>query len=123
MMFAVLETFPDGVALAAPQVYVSIRLIVIKDPKRIVAINPKIIEFSKEKDLDQEGCLSIPNTYEQVERSTSIVVEYYNERGEKITRSCSGSLARAFQHEVDHLDGVLFIDKIHKNDPSNFVAV
>ncbi len=75
-------------------------------------INPKITKASKEKKwMDGEGCLSVRWLYGKVYRSTRVTLEYYNEKGEKLVRGASGILAHIFQHEVDHLDGILFTDK------------
>jgi len=73
--------------------------------------NPKIIKASKEKTTQEEGCLSIPNTYGMVERPEKIVLTGFDLNGKKLKIKAWGLLARVFQHEVDHLNGVLFIDK------------
>ena len=101
----------DGVGIAAPQVGVSIRAIVIDvDNKRYDIINPKIIEREGiVKDI--EGCLSFPGMYGEVERSEKVKVEYLNRYGKKKIIEAEGLLARCFQHEIDHLDGHLFIEK------------
>jgi len=118
----------DGVAIAAPQIGVSLRIFVVSghvfDPEALandtkskktyedmVFINPVIIKQSKKKESMPEGCLSVRWKYGDVRRSIRATVEAYNEKGEKFTRGASGLLAQIFQHEVDHLDGVLFIDK------------
>lgn len=113
----------DGIGLAAPQVGKTIRLFIIdatpmeedepelKDFKRTF-INPKIIEASEDKTKSEEGCLSIPDVREDVERHTSLTIEYYNENFEKITEKLEGMAAIIIQHEYDHLDGILFTDKI-----------
>lgn len=102
----------DGVGLAAPQVGENIRLLVVgyKD-KDLAIINPKILKKSILKEWDEEGCLSIPNKYGQVRRHKSITLKYLNEKGEEETLKANGLLARIIQHEIDHLDGILFIDK------------
>lgn len=105
-----------GVGLAAPQIGISKRMILIdlrdgSDP--ILLINPKITEQSgKEKDI--EGCLSYPGYEGIVERPEKVKVVGFNLKGEKIRYSASGLLARAFCHEIDHLDGVLYIDRAEK---------
>ncbi|PIR44056.1 peptide deformylase [Candidatus Wolfebacteria bacterium CG10_big_fil_rev_8_21_14_0_10_31_9] len=76
--------------------------------------NPEIVKFSDDKIIIEEGCLSVPGYYGEVERPEKIVLEYYNRYGKKIKIKADGLLARVFQHEVDHLNGVLFIDKIKK---------
>ncbi len=103
----------DGVGLAAPQVGLYLRMFVMdvgEGPKKVV--NPRIVEVSDEKEIAEEGCLSLPEIFEDVERHVWIEVEYQNERGEKVRERLEGYEARVFQHEYDHLDGVLFIDRI-----------
>lgn len=102
----------DGVGLAAPQVGLSINVVVIDVGEGIIElINPKIIEREGEVE-DTEGCLSVPGLYGTVKRSERVVVEYQNSFGKTRTMEGTGLLARAFQHELDHLDGVLFTDKV-----------
>jgi len=102
----------DGAGLAAPQVGESIRLVVIglKD-NDLAMVNPKIIKRSLIKEWDEEGCLSVPNTFGEVKRCKKITVKYLDKNGKNIKLTGEGLLARVIQHEVDHLDGVLFIDK------------
>jgi peptide deformylase len=103
----------SGVGLAAPQVGHSIRLCIIdvsKDKNTpIVMINPKIIEASN-KILMEEGCLSFPGFYESVKRFENISAQYMDLKGVQRTIKASGFLAKAIQHEIDHLDAKLFID-------------
>lgn len=103
----------SGIGLAAPQVGVSTRLIVIApdDMKPLALINPRIIKTEGEQ-VGQEGCLSIPGLYGDVLRSSYIEVEAVDRRGNLITLELEGLPARVVQHEVDHLDGVLFTDKV-----------
>lgn len=102
----------DGVGLAAPQIGLSINVVVIDVGEGIIElINPKIIEREGTVE-DTEGCLSVPGMYGTVERSARVVVEYQNRFGKTHTMEGTGLLARAFQHELDHLDGVLFTDKV-----------
>ncbi len=112
-----------GVGLAAPQVGVSQRVIVVEygddedetAPKRLyVLINPEIVSLSQETEMGVEGCLSIPGLVGEVERSTSIVVKGLNRHGKPARIKASGWLARIFQHEIDHLNGVLFTDRATK---------
>jgi len=126
-MKAALATQDDGVAIAAPQIGEPLRIFVVSgkilaaqskktpgkkvDTADLVFINPKIIKLSRKKDFMEEGCLSVRWLYGRVKRSENATVEAYNEKAEKITRGASGLLAQIFQHEVDHLEGVLFIDK------------
>ena len=120
----------DGVALAAPQIGIPMRIFIISGkifhpdfaksenpdepvggwPKDLVFINPKITKTSKEKKKVPEGCLSVRWLYGKTRRYKNATVEAYNENGEKFTRGGGGLLAQIFQHEIDHLDGVLFID-------------
>lgn len=108
----------DGVGLAAPQIGESIRLCVIDQradeislKNDLVLVNPVWKKTSIKKDIMEEGCLSVPKTYGKVKRCAKIKVDALNEKGEKSSFTASGLLARVIQHEVDHLDGVLFIDK------------
>ncbi|MGE5581917.1 MAG: peptide deformylase [Bacillota bacterium] len=104
----------NGAGLAAPQVGVLERLVVIDTGEGpLVLINPKI-EFREGQNKDSEGCLSIPGRSEYVTRSEKVTVSYYNLEGKKVTSTGNGLLARAFQHEIDHLDGVLYIDYLQK---------
>ena len=102
----------DGVGLAAPQIGQSVRLIAVrhKDGSLVMA-NPKLVKKSLLKELDEEGCLSVPNIYGQVKRCKKITVKYLDENGRERKMSGEGMLARVIQHEIDHLDGILFIDK------------
>ena len=100
----------NGVGLAAPQVGVSERIIVVDVGEGPVAlINPEINEASG-KEIDVEGCLSVPETFGYVERAEEVVVTGLNESGRSTRIRAEGLFARALQHEIDHLDGVLFID-------------
>jgi peptide deformylase len=109
----------EGVGLAAPQVGVNKRLMVYNesgDKKRwldeVILVNPRIVEYSEAKDIDVEGCLSFPEMDGDVERSKWIKVEGTNLKGKKIKRKYTGWEARIFQHEYDHLDGVVYIDHL-----------
>ncbi len=113
----------DGVGLAAPQVNKSIRLIVIdatpfeeddpslKDFKKVI-INPEILEFTDEKKAFNEGCLSLPNIREDVVRPSTVKIKYFDEKFNEFTEVWDGIKARVVQHEYDHLEGKLFIDRI-----------
>ncbi len=105
----------NGVGLAAVQVGVLKRVIVIdlgeEDGERYVLINPKIIKTKGSQEVE-EGCLSFPNKFAKVIRPKEVVVEALNEKGEKITIKGKDMLAQAIMHEVDHLEGEVFIDKI-----------
>lgn len=102
----------DGVGLAAPQVGILRRYCVIDIGEGLVElINPVIIEQSGEQS-GQEGCLSVPGRYENVKRPMYVKVRAQNRHGENIVVEGEGLMARALCHEIDHLDGVVFIDKI-----------
>ena len=101
----------DGVGLAAPQVGVLRRVVVIETPDDglIELINPKIIAYSGEQE-SEEGCLSVPGRWGVTRRPMHVTVRALNRKGETVEISGSGLLARAFCHELDHLDGKLYID-------------
>ncbi len=119
------ETLRDapGVGLAAPQVAVSERLIVIEygdeedegdenAPKKLyIVVNPEIVQTSGETVEGVEGCLSIPGLAGEVDRFTQVIVKGQNRRGQPIKIKAEDWLARIFQHEIDHLDGILFVDR------------
>lgn len=108
----------DGIGLAAPQVAVQKQLIVIDtDPEEatnqpLILINPKIIRASKELCTGQEGCLSIPGVYLDVIRPAAIEVTFKDENGRPQKLSATELLARVIQHEMDHLSGVVFVDRV-----------
>ena len=109
-----------GVGLAAPQVGESLRLVVVEYPendedeespkKLFVVANPEIRETSPETELGIEGCLSIPGWQGEVDRSLALTIRGRTRRGQPVKIKAKGWLARIFQHEIDHLDGVLFVD-------------
>ena len=102
----------DGIGLAAPQVGDNIRLITVNTKEGVlILINPKITKKSFAKEWAEEGCLSVPGVYGKVKRSKKINCIYLDTSGEKKKISAEGLLARVIQHEIDHLDGILFIDK------------
>ncbi len=107
----------DGVGLAAPQVGVSSRLIVVDIGEGLIElINPELVE-TEGCEVASEGCLSIPGYYGEVERFTQVTVTGLDRNGNPLRLSCDGLLARAMQHEIDHLEGVLFIERaqsLHK---------
>ena len=116
------ETMRDapGVGLAAPQVGESLQLVVVEFgdeedesvPKKLyVVANPEIIKPSEETILDVEACLSVPGLAGEVERHESIIVKAQNRHGQPYKVNAKGWLARIFQHEIDHLNGVLYIDR------------
>ncbi|HBT38864.1 MAG: Peptide deformylase [Thermotoga sp. 50_1627] len=102
----------DGVGLAAPQVGVSLKIIVMDDGTPRAMINPRIVYKSEEKIIGEEGCLSIPEIFENVERSKEVIVKYTDEHGVEHEEKFIDYSARIVQHEYDHLDGILFIDLI-----------
>jgi peptide deformylase len=116
-MFETMRNAP-GVGLAAPQVAISQKVIVVEyaedeeqKPKSYAVVNPEIIKTSAETELGIEGCLSIPNLVGEVERFSSVVVKGFNQSGKPVKIKANGWLARIFQHEIDHLDGILFTDR------------
>lgn len=143
LMKEALDSQYDGVAIAAPQIGVSFRIFVVsgkifeedfirgkklekntqtnKNPHpHLVFINPVFKKISKDKKLMAEGCLSVRPLYGKVRRATKASMEAYDELGKKFEKVGSGLLAHIFQHETDHLDGILFIDKardIHESTP------
>ncbi|MBR6412906.1 MAG: peptide deformylase [Alphaproteobacteria bacterium] len=104
----------NGVGLAGNQVGKLLRVVVVdcgdEKPDPIKMVNPEIISHSENKILHSEGCLSVPREYADVERFETVTVRYLDENGKEQTRTTDGLLAIAFQHEIDHLDGHLFID-------------
>jgi peptide deformylase len=117
-MFATMEDY-DGIGLAAPQVDRLIRLLVIGLPEEdsddmfyLAVANPEIVEKSTELWDMEEGCLSIPDVRDDVTRPEAITVEYTTLNGERKTIKATGMLARVLQHEIDHLNGILFIDHL-----------
>jgi len=129
-----LDSQNDGVAIAAPQVGISLRIFLIskriftddlikeqhtnkedkinkKQNQNLVFINPVFLKISKDKKLLDEGCLSVRPIYGKVRRATKATIEAYDENGKKFKKEGAGLLAHIFQHETDHLDGILFIDK------------
>lgn len=112
-----------GVGLAAPQVNIPLRLFVAEwgddedeeAPKKIyIFVNPEIKRMSRETVVGVEGCLSIPGYLGEVERAEEVTIQAFNRRGQKLRVKARGWLARIFQHEFDHLNGELFIDKAER---------
>jgi peptide deformylase len=119
-MKKVLAECDDGLALAAPQIGQALRIFIItgklfttKEKKRpdLVFINPSLVKTSSKTKLMEEGCLSVRWFYGKVKRAEKATVEAYNEYGQKFQLSGSNLLAQIFQHEIDHLDGILFNSK------------
>ncbi len=116
-MFETLNASGNGIGLAAPQVGILRRIIVIdlKEEEKslpLTFINPKILNFSKEKFINEEGCLSVPEFYAEVERSKEVDVEWSDVKGKKTKKRLDGLLSICIQHEIDHLNGILFIDHL-----------
>lgn len=111
----------DGIGLAAPQVAINKQLIVIDcepnnpDTPPLVLINPKIVKYGNELCNGEEGCLSIPGVYLEVTRPEAIEVSFKDENGRPRKIKATGLLARVIQHEMDHLSGVMFVDRV-END-------
>lgn len=103
----------NGVGLAAPQVGISKRFFVVMsdDDVKRVFVNPQIVSTSSEMCDYEEGCLSLPKIYENIKRPARVTVQALDENGKKFTLEADGLLARIIQHENDHLDGIVFIDK------------
>jgi peptide deformylase len=112
------ETMYDapGIGLAAPQIGISRRLIVVDvnepDVKPFALLNPRIVESGATRAKDEEGCLSIPGVSGVVDRPLTVVVEGLDRAGNPVRIEAEAMLARCLQHEIDHLDGVLFIDRL-----------
>ena len=114
----------NGVGLAAPQVGVSLRVIVVQVPgeEPVALINPEIVKHSGEQEVT-EGCLSLPGYYGELKRSAEVTVKGKDRRGKLIRIKATGLMAEALEHEIDHLNGILYIDhiesqeKLHKIQP------
>jgi peptide deformylase len=110
----------DGIGLAAPQIGISRRILVVDvrneergaEEGRIALVNPRVVESSSDTERSTEGCLSIPGLEEWVERPFAVTVEGSDPEGREVRIEAGGLLARALQHEIDHLDGILFLDRI-----------
>ncbi len=126
-MKSAMHSQKDGVAIAAPQIGELLQIFIISgellkkadknykgDETDLIFINPKITRLSRDKAEMEEGCLSVRWLYGKVKRSTRATLEAHNEKGEKIVRGASGLLAQIFQHECDHLSGILFTDKANE---------
>lgn len=117
-----LETMYDapGIGLAAPQVGEMKRIVVMdlakegETPEPLVMINPEILKYSEETTVTEEGCLSIPELYYDVERPAEVTVRYTDLEGNTVEKDATDRLAICIQHELDHLDGVLYIDYLSR---------
>ncbi len=113
-----------GVGLAAPQVGLNKKLFVMQidgEPRRVF-INPQIVETSLELSKFEEGCLSIPGVYADLERPEMVRIQAWNERGRRFTLEADGFLARVIQHEMDHLNGILFTDRLPERKRETLLA-
>lgn len=114
----------DGVGLAAPQIGRSISLCVIEiDGAVSVYFNPKIVDKSDEKIIFEEGCLSLPGEFFPIERAEKITIQYNDTAGKKRKLTAKGFLAIVLQHEIDHLEGTLIVDRYRKQDNKNIYAL
>jgi peptide deformylase len=108
----------EGIGLAAPQVGVSRRVLVVdlrredQPDRRVALVNPKVVWASGETDKQPEGCLSIPGLEEVVERPLAVRIEGFDPEGNEVVVEAEELFSRALQHEIDHLDGVLFLDRV-----------
>ena len=116
-MKTTLRSISNGVGLAAPQVGKNVRIFIASDDLKLnqtVFINPKIIAMSEKYALKDEGCLSLPEFYGRVKRAEWVKAEAFNENGRKFKLKAKGLVSQLIQHEIDHLDGILFVDKAEK---------
>lgn len=120
----------NGIGLAANQIGVPLRVIVVQlvddgaEPesgKLYALINPEIVKYSDELVTAEEGCLSVPHYYGEVTRPAEVVVRARDRKGHETKVKAAGLLARAFQHEIDHLDGILFIDRMESLDKLRYI--
>jgi len=117
-MSEALASCHDGVALAAPQIGLLLKIFIVshklfndESTDDVVFINPVVTKLSKKLKTLDEGCLSVRHVYGKIKRAEKATVEAYDEHGHKFSWNASGLMAQIFQHETDHLEGVLFIDK------------
>lgn len=123
-MSTALRATKDGIGIAAPQIGENLRIFVASEEAvalnpsaktkaewlHWIFINPEVVTISHALDEDTEGCLSVPNVFGLTKRADRVNIRAYNEHGQRVERSATGLLARLFQHEIDHLNGTLFID-------------
>jgi peptide deformylase len=109
----------NGIGLAANQVGINKRIVVVdvssKEERKVLPIaliNPQIVNYSKKKQVAEEGCLSFPGFFEKVVRSLSVEVEYYDINGKRQRIIAEGLLARVLQHEIDHINGIVFVKRM-----------
>lgn len=116
-MIETMHSVPGRVGLAAPQVGIPLRVIVIGLPEEedIAIINPKIVRRRGERLID-EGCLSVPGYFAQVKRAESVTIKGRDQNGKEIRIKADGLLAQALEHEIDHINGVLYLDHLESMD-------
>lgn len=107
----------DGIGLAAPQVGVPLRVIVLQMPEEelMAIINPEVVKRAGEREVT-EGCLSVPGYAGEIKRSVSVTIKGLNRQGKAVRIKATGLMAQALEHELDHLDGVLFVDHVKSRD-------
>ena len=119
------DTMKDigGIGLAAPQVGINLRMFIVEAEEGLIkkVINPEFLEYSKSSIDHEEGCLSVPGIYKKVKRPESVKVRYLNENGESVEEELDDLWARAFQHENDHLNGVLFVDRLDEKSRTKLI--
>ena len=120
--------FSEGYGIAAPQVGINRRIVIIQvdkekcyykdceDVPTTVMLNPVWRKLSEDTDITYEGWLSVPNIRGKVERYKNIEVTYYNEQGQKVVKQANGFTARDIQHECDHLDGIVFLERVKNHN-------
>ena len=123
-MIETLHAEPGRAGLAAPQIGIPLRVIVIgiPDEEDIILINPKIVRKTGEQPVT-EGCLSIPGYFGHIERAESVTVKGRNQSGKEIRIKADGLLAQALEHEIDHLNGILYIDHLESMDELHKIEV
>lgn len=122
---------PEGVGLAAPQIGKNLKIFVVSfDNTKLTVINPTVESVSSQltddsgkKDQIMEGCLSLPHFYGPLKRAKTVTIKYLTQEGEKKTQKFEGFLAQIIQHEMDHLNGVLFVDRLIEQKRSLFKLV
>ena len=118
-LLCALSNDKNGVGLAAPQIGILKRaiLVTLREKDILFMANPVITSFSAETEIDEEGCLSVPGEFGKVARAAHVTVEYYDEHGKKQKKNLSHFEARIVQHEIDHLNGILFVDRLMHETP------
>ena len=105
----------DGIGIAAPQIGVALKVIAVTLPnQKFILMNPEIVWSSRKQDIIEEGCLSVPGKYGPVRRPIAVKVHALNDKGDPVVVKADGLSARVLQHEIDHINGTLYIDRIAK---------